>query len=186
MNATRPRRITLIFLKIFLNVFEMRFSSSSSSFSRVACFSESIFENERNRSSLFRVKSKHREFWFYPFGINKTSCKIRRFFSIICTRLKSLQDGIIDDHKIEIIRNIDFIERQIGLFSVINRYDLGCSILNHYSNNIFYSKILVVICSLKILGKKNITCETLLSLIVNRSVWKIDIRNFLYFTKGLV
>lgn len=63
MNATRPRRITLIFLKIFLNVFEMRFFlSSSSSFSRVARFGESIFENEKNRSSLFRVESKHREF----------------------------------------------------------------------------------------------------------------------------
>lgn len=51
------------------------------------------------------------------------------------------------DHKVEIIGNIDFIERQafvkrsqIGLFSVINRYDLGYNILNHYSNGIFCSK----------------------------------------------
>lgn len=70
---------------------------------------------------------------------------------------------------------------RIGLFSVINRYDLGYTILNHYSNDIiFYSKISSY---LKILEKeeKVITRGTLLSLIVNRSTMKNRYSKFLVF-----
>lgn len=79
--------------------------------------------------------------------------------------------------KIEIIRNIDFIERQafvkrgqIGLFSVINRYDLG---YNYIEPLLYFIQKYRVICPAENSWKrekKSITCGTLLSLIVNRSV----------------
>lgn len=60
--------------------------------------------------------------------------------------------------KIEIIRNIDFIERQafvkrgqIGLFSVINRYDLG---YNYIEPLLYFIQKYRVICPLKILEKE--------------------------------